>query len=331
MSRRRRAAVRHVALTSLVLVACGSRTGLFGDEDGPGGIIIEADASVDVRVRFDASGFIDGEPPPIDARPPPVDVYRADCPDSDALLVYTITNDHRLQSFDPAAGTFRDVGRISCPASPGATPFSMAVDRKGTAYILFTDYKIYRASTSNGACIETPYVPRQSNFARFGMGFVTIAGGPEERLYVAGDDDNVGSGDPNGARGIASIDPETFKLTVIGDDPRFDSAELTGTGDGRLFAFYRHTDGFGDSYIGEVDQESGFIRAERHLPTVELGQGWAFAFWGGDFYMFHAPSSIGATLITRWRPADDTVETVASAPPGTIIVGAGVSTCAPQN
>jgi len=332
MSRRtrRRAALARIAFTSVLLVACGSRTGLFGADGFIPDIDIDVDASIDARIRIDGSIIDPDAPPPLDARPPPADVYRADCPDAEALLVYTITNDYRLQSFNPANGVFKDIGRIACPAPAGDTPFSMAVDRKGTAFILFTDSRIYRASTATGACIGTPYEPRQSNFARFGMGFATNSIGPTEKLFVAGDEGNVKPGDPEGARGIASVNPSTFKLSVIGDDPRFDSAELTGTGDGRLFAFYRTNSGADDSYIGEVDTDNGRILGERHFLEVEQGDGWAFAFWGGDFYMFHAPSSIGNTLVTRWRPSDDSVQTIASAPTGTVIVGAGVSTCAPQ-
>jgi hypothetical protein len=315
------------------LLACGSRTGLFDDE-GPGGISIDVDGGVEIDV--DGSIIVDGgvivpddAPSTIDARPVPPDVFRADCPDSDALLVYVISSDYRLQSFNPDNGQFRTIGNIACPAPPGETPFSMAVDRKGTAYILFTDENIYRVSTATGACIGTSYVPRQSNFARFGMGFATNdIFGPSEKLYVAGDPDNVGTGQPAGAGGLASIDPTTFALTFIGYDQRLQSAELTGTGDGRLFAFYRDDDDDSTSNIGEVDTQSGQILGERHFESVDQGSGWAFAFWGGDFYMFHAPGA--STTVTRWRPVDNSVATVATAPSGAIIVGAGVSTCAPQ-
>jgi hypothetical protein len=199
----------------------------------------------------------------------------------------------------------------------------MAVDRKGVAYILFTDEKIYRVSTATGACIATPYTPRQSNFGLFGMGFATDSIGPTEVLYVAGDDQQRNGG----ARGLARIAPDTFALTPVGDFvPKIDQSELTGTGDGRLFAFYRKQEDSPPSYIGEIDPDTGNVLGERKFDAVDQGNGWAFAYWGGAFYMFHAPN--GTTRVTRWRPSDDTVTQVATTP--LRIVGAGVSTCAPQ-
>jgi hypothetical protein len=313
----------------LLLVACGSRTGLFVDDDGftnvPGG-----DAGPDAR-RGDG-GPRDGEVledalPPLDVRPP-VDVDRRDCPDADATLVYTITDTYDLQSFDPDTGQFKLIGNIQCPAPGNMHPFSMAVDRKGVAFVLFVDdtgttERLFRVSTATAACISTSYATNQSGFRRFGMGFATNSVGPTETLFVAGDDNNAG-----GASGLARINPGTFKLDPVGDFfPTIDSSELTGTGDGRLFAFYSK---FSDnnapvSYIGEINTDTAEVIGERRFD-LDQGQGWAFAYWGGDFYMFHAPG--GTTRVTRWRPSNNTVTQVATTP--LKIVGAGVSTCAPQ-
>jgi len=317
-------AVRRVALL-LLLVACGSRTGLFVDDDGftnvPGD-----DAGPDARRdggRTDAD--VEDAPPPLDVQPP-VDVDRRDCPDAEAQLIYTITSTYELQSFNPDTGQFRLIGRIACPAPPGESPFSMAVDRTGVAYVLFTDERIYRVSTATAACIATPYAPRQSNFARFGMGFATNSVGPTETLYVAGDDNQ----NNQGASGLARISPTTFALTPVGDFfPPIDSAELTGTGDGRLFAFYRKGLDNPPTYIGEIDPDTAQVIGERRFDNLDQGTGWAFAYWGGDFYMFHAPRPSETTRVTRWRPSNDTVTQVATTP--LKIVGAGVSTCAPQN
>lgn len=305
--------------------ACGSRTGLFTDRDEFGPNDIVDGGGLDGTIRD--GGRRDRQPPeedalpPIDARPP-VDVVRNDCPDAEATLIYVITTDYQLYSFYPPDGSFKLIGNIACPAAPGETPFSMAVDRKGTAFILFQDERLYRVSTLNAACVSTPYVPRQSNFGLFGMGFATNNIGPTDTLYVSGDRGNTGS-----ATDLARIDPATFKLSVVGD-PGIDRAELTGTGDGRLFAFYtkRVNNNGPPSYIGELNPQTAQVIAEKRFDTIDQGTAWAFAFWGGDFYMFHAPQ--GSSVVTRWRPADDSVAQVATLP--TRIVGAGVSTCAPQ-
>ena len=319
----RRTALRFSFL-ALLAAACGSRTGLFTDpnEFGPNDVVDggNTDGSIRDGGRRDRQPPEEDALPPIDARPP-VDVNRNDCPDANATLIYVISADYQLFSFYPPDGTFTFIGNIACPAPPGDTPFSMAVDRKGTAFILFTDERLYRVSTLNAACVGTPYVPGQSNFGQFGMGFATNDIGPTETLYVSGDGRDSRSTD------LARIDVTTWKLTPVGD-PGVDRAELTGTGDGRLFAFYtkRFTSNGPPSYIGEINPQTAQVTAEKRFDTVDQGDAWAFAFWGGDFYMFHSP--FGSSIVTRWRPADDSVAQVATLP--TRIVGAGVSTCAPQ-
>lgn len=317
----------------LLLVACGSRTGLFAD--GSGGDdddLPSADAGrdgSDVTPSRDSGRDSRTEPdalPPIDATPPR-DANRTDCPDAEATLVYLITQDYELYSFDPASTAMKKIGNIACPASAGATPFSMAVDRKGIAYILFSDRntgtddgRLFRVSTANAACISTSFVPGQQGFTRFGMGFATNTVGPTETLYVAGSEDQGSS------QGLARVDIASFKLSKVGNFvPAIGNAELTGTGDGRLFGFYAD-DTFTPAFIGEIDTQTGHIIGQTQMKNVTLGNGWAFAFWGGDFYMFTSPGG-GFSTITRYRPSDNTEVVVGSVP--TIVVGAGVSTCAP--
>ncbi len=313
-------ALRRVSFM-LLLVACGARSGLFSDEAPATGIV---DAGKDATiVPMDASAIDEGGST-LDVTPPSdVTVSRADCPDADSLLIYTITDTYELQSFDPATGAFKLISRIACPTTTDDTPFSMAVDRRGVAYVLFNlSHRIFRVSTLTGACGATSFAPNQNNFQHFGMGFATNAGGPAETLYVAGDQDVRGAG----ADGLASIDPTNFQLSVISTSTVLSSAELTGTGDGRLFGFYRKGTLSIPSYIGQVDTTNGTILGERTFPTIDQGTAWAFAYWGGDFYMFHAPGK--TTRVTRWRPTDDSVTQVATT--NLAIVGAGVSTCAPQ-
>lgn len=337
--RRRRPAPLRAAITRvgflalLALAACGSRTGLWGTDldngngDGDGG-------TGEGGTRRDG-GLIDGAIP--DALPPidatPRDANRVDCPDADATLVYLISVDYELLSFDPATGTVTNIGNIACPAHPDATPFSMAVDRKGVAYILFSnqsgggnnsgpdDGKLFRVSTATAACIGTSFVPNQLGFLRFGMGFATNDVGPTEQLFIAGSEQS------NGAEGLGTIDTTSFKLSKVGNFvPNIRNAELTGTGDGRLYALYTKTALNQPAYIGEINTLTGQVIAETRFNDVDLGNAWAFAAWGGDFYMFTAPG--GTTEVTRWRPSNNTTTVVANL--STRIVGAGVSTCAPS-
>lgn len=319
MSRSRGRVLRRAAFLLLV-VACGSRTGLFVDDSfGPLPVDAGADGRPPRRDGAIEDADLEDALPPIDVRPPQ-DVNRTDCPDADATLVYVVTEQNELFSFYPPDRAFRKIGNIVCPAPSGSTPFSMGVDRKGVAHVVFNDGNLYRVSTATAACISTTFETGQQNFQTFGMGYATIGGGPAERLFIAGDAQN------GSASGLGWINTATFVLSKIGDfSPPINRAELTGTGDGRLFAFYMKT-GRAGSFIGEIDQATANVTAEQPFPNLDQGNGWAFAFWGGDFYLFTAPQT-RTSVVTRFRPADGTTTQITTLP--SLIVGAGVSTCAP--
>lgn len=299
-------------------LACGSRTGLLSPDEEL------VDAAADVRKDAKDSGRdadADAEEedalPTIDAakdviKPPPLG-----CFDAGSTQIYVITSQNELFAFYPPTLSFQKVGNIACP-SGGATPFSMGVDRAGTAYSVFTDGKLYRISTANAACQATSYAPNQLGFSEFGMGY----SGDQltETLYVADSDFNAAS------KGLASIDTNTFKLISVGPFvPQLPRCELTGTGDGHLYAFCLKQNGTG-SILAEVDRTSGNVLAQNNLKIGDQNNAFAFSFWGGDFYIFTSPS--GASTVTKYDPVLQT-ETVVASHPSTI-VGAGVSTCAPQ-
>jgi hypothetical protein len=206
------------------------------------------------------------------------------------------------------------IGTISCPGAGFETPFSMAVDRKGIAWVLFSDGRIFHVDVKTATCSPTAYVPNQLGYSTFGMGFVSNAiGSNDETLYVA---DYLG-------KGLAKINTSTLTLSVVGPwDKLTGAAELTGTGDARLYGFFNDL----PIIVAEIDKSSGKILSQAPQPSVTVGSGWAFAFWGGDFWLFTSP--FGDSQIDRYRPADGTTVTVKTGL-GTNIVGAGVSTCAP--
>lgn len=327
--------LRRIALLAL-LTACGSRTGLFGDdapfafgEDG-GSVVSGREGGGDGGVApVDADLIEDAADPPEDAPlppikpPPPRDASRVDCPPEETRI-YLISSTDNLYSYAPLTRELRRIGKIDCAGgSYFAHPFSMAVDRKGTAYVLFNDGKLHRVSTRTAACSETSFAPGPEAGV-FGMGFATNLTGTVDTLYVARPSLVE---DP---QTLASIDTTTFALKDIGVvRPVIREAELTGTGDGRLFGFYSRERGEDPlHYIGEIRQRDGRLVAETPMPGVKRGDGWAVAFWGGDFYMFTSPDDFGS-VITRYRPADGSITQVGTIP--NKIVGAGVSTCAPDH
>lgn len=326
---------RAVTVSVLLLVAaCGSRTGLFGDES-PEPALTDASSP-----RPDGSSLVDGQVPdtsptveldalpPIDATPPQ-DVNRTDCPDADGTLVYVVTSENELYAFYPPDLGFRLIGALACPAPAGTSPFSMAVDRQGAAYVLYTDGALYRVSTLTAACVPTTYRPGQSSFTTFGMGFAADSTSPtNDRLFVA-ESGSSGFGVPQPSRGLAHIDTTTFGLTVVGAfNPSLPRAELTGTADGRLFAYWpRGSSASPAGSIAEIDIRTAQVRARTDVPVGTDSDAFAFAFYGGDFWMFNSGPGDASTAVSRYRLADGTTTTPTSF--GGRIVGAGVSTCAP--
>ena len=78
----------------------------------------------------------------------------------------------------------------------------------------------------------------------------------------------------------------------------------------------------------QIDKATAKVTNSSTLNGVDQGRGWAFAFWGGNFYTFTAPLQLGSTVVTRFDPNGGSIVQVAQT--SDAIVGAGVSTCAPQ-
>lgn len=299
-------------LTTPAFIGCGARTGLYDDE-GP---LLDGGAPADEgapETFHEEDATPDQGMPPVHVSPP---VVTADCADAGATLIYVIASDSTLLSFYPPTATFHTIGRINCTLD--SLPNSMAVDHGGTAYVGFVSGDVFRVSTATAACQPTAFVPGQDGFpSTFGMAFVGGSDGGAEALYVAGADFGAPSK-------LASIDPTTFSLHVVGVlDPPVVRPELTGTAAGDLFAFFAVGAG---SAIAQVDTATAKITAQSALTGVSQGSGYAFAIWGGDFYTF--TGSAGGTLVTRFRPSDQSTVPLTMTPES--IVGAGVSTCAPQ-
>ncbi len=129
--------------------------------------------------------------------------------------------------------------------------------------------------------------------------------------------------------GLGKIDLSTFTLSPIaqfsGDQKLVgQSAELTGTGDARLFGFFT-TNPIRVAQIGKT----GAKITDWPISSVPTPSAWAFSFWGGAFYLYTSADGMTNSTVTRFDPTTQQVDTsyVLTAP--TVIDGAGVSTCAP--
>ena len=244
------------------------------------------------------------------------------CSDA-AKLVYVVSDDDMLFSFKPDTMEFKPIGALDCPAG-GATPNSMAVDRDGTAWVNYSDGALFKVSTTDASCAATTFKKNQSGFVRFGMAFASNGpGSKEETLYV------VGIEALNNGKGLAKIDLGTMTLTTIGDfsgNLAGKGAELTGTGEGKLYGFFTTSP---NATLAQIDPTSGATSNNVNLVGVNTGQAWAFSFWGGDFW-FYTSNGVSPSTVTRFQPADSNkISNVKQDVGGFKIVGAGVSTCAP--
>jgi hypothetical protein len=299
-----------------VALACGARSGLLAPEETEAGPDAHHDAHHDVEAEADAAE--EDAVPPIDATLPDVPII-TDCPDAASTLIYVIGSKNELFSFYPPTLTFTSIGTVACKAG-GASPFSMAVNRLGIAYSVFTDGHLFQISTANAACQSTTYVPSQLGWTNFGMGYSTEPDGGDA-LFVIEVDFNTPS------KGLGVIDTTAFTLSQVGtfSPDLTPECELTGTGDGRLFALCLPKSGTG-STLAQIDPVTAKIVGEDPLKTGGPQEALAFAFWGGTFWIFTSPNN--TTTVTEYDPIAKT-ETVRTTL-GAQIVGAGVSTCAPQ-
>lgn len=249
----------------------------------------------------------------------------ADCSEA-SQYVYVLSDDNDLYSFRPDLKEFTKIGPLGC--NTPMLPNSMAIDRDATAWVnyvegdLFGDSAgvVFKVSTEDASCAPSPSANLPEDWFRMGMGFSTDGQDTEkETLYVTG----TGQGF---APGLGKLDTATGVLTPIGPftgSLANQNAELTGTGDGRLFGFFTTT----PVEVAELDKNTGAVISSTKLPQVETPTAWAFSFWGGDFYLYTA--DVGTSNVTRYRPSDGSVDPQYMVNIGFRIVGAGVSTCAP--
>jgi hypothetical protein len=244
----------------------------------------------------------------------------------EAKLVYVVSAQYDLYKFEPDKLAFTKLGRLSCPSN-GATPNSMAIDRSGTAWVNYSDGGLFKVSTKDASCSATTFQKGQNGIVKFGMAFASNAvGSQDETLFVSGIEDGAILGGLG--KGLASIDLGTMKLTRIADydgNLTGQGAELTGTGDGRLYGFFTT---FPDATLAKIEKASAKTSEAKALAGVSTGQAWAFSFWGGDFW-FYTSNGFEPSKVTRLSTKDGNIAVVKPDVGGFRIVGAGVSTCAP--
>ncbi|MCU0662276.1 MAG: hypothetical protein MUC50_08115 [Myxococcota bacterium] len=231
----------------------------------------------------------------------------------EAKYIYVVTTDKALLKFDPGSKMFFEIGEIDCPEYN--SPVSMAVSRDAVAYVLYDGGKLFRVSTSDASCQGQMADLWTGNQETRGMGFATVGNSTVEVLYTY----RMNPAPPQ----LATIDTHTWKTTPIG--PMTGRPELTGTGKGELWGFFASAPS--GPIVARVDTETGALATTFDASAVGGPESWAFAFWGGAFYIFSKEYNEPSTTVYEVKATGQL--SVYMANTGVNIVGAGVSTCAP--
>lgn len=247
------------------------------------------------------------EEPPEDEEPPPED----DCEDT-SDLVYVIDRDSAsMHLFDPETLQFTRLGDLDCGMWAG-TPASMSVSRNGTAWVRYSDDTVYAVDLETLECVETPYAV---DFGHFGMGYATDDDTTwQDELYVSN------------SNTLAVLDTTTWGLTTVGSLPS--QSELTGNADGELWAILPLEM---PAKLVQLDKTTAQVQTTHTLSGFPDPFGidtFAFATWGGEFYLFVRSYGLGSTTDV-YRVSESGSMTRVAADTGMNVVGAGVSTCAP--
>lgn len=247
------------------------------------------------------------ETPEEDTPPPPAD----DC-EGISDLIYIIDKDNdSIYIFDPETGSVNFHGALDCGVFTG-TPSSMSVARDGYAYVRYADNTVYSVYLETMTCTETAY---SMDFGAFGMGYATAHSETwEDSLYIAN------------SNTLAKLNTDTWSLETLGTLPS--QSELTGNGDGELWAILPLET---PARLAHIDKNNAQVIGSISLPAFPDPYGidtFAFATWGGDFYLFVRSYGMGSSTDIYRARADGTFTMVVHGT-GRNIVGAGVSTCAP--
>jgi len=255
----------------------------------------------------------------------------SDCSQA-SKLVYVIDEDAKLYSFDPTmqnVAAFKPKGTLNCQ---GVIPNSMSVSREGFAYVLygipnatfpleFQCQGVHQVDIETAECLgPTPFNCGASGFQKFGMGYATTApGATSEELFLGNSVDAQ----------LAVLDVATGGLELRGT--LFNAgAEFTGNANGELWGFFPREKPPAIARINKTTGEAIQTFSLDSLPSTDQGDfaAWAFAYWGGSFFIFYMVHPIHSSSRVFKFEYDGTISDFMGST-GLTIVGAGVSTCAP--
>jgi len=237
-----------------------------------------------------------------------------------AESVYTVDYSYNhIYMFDAPTKTFSDLGGLFCPTASSALPFSMGVDRSAIAWVLYTSGELFKVDLNNHlACTKTTWASPMG-LMQFGMGFSTdTPGGMTDSLFISGNTLSAPF-----SYELARVDPSNLSATMVASEMKL--AEMTGNGNAELWGFMPNTT---MTHVVQFDKTNGSLIKDFSEPMIaRMNPGYAFAHWGGDYWVF----IYGTGETTTVYQVDGMTGAITSTTPtpGHVLVGAGVSTCAP--
>ncbi len=249
------------------------------------------------------------------------------CSDA-AKYIHVVDGNGVLYRFNPQLQSnqaFIKVGPIGCA---GGSPNSMAISRQGVAYLDMGTFvkgqwvckSISKVSILDGSCQgTTAFQCGDLGFGQFGMGFSSNSPGSlDETLYIGSGDNSL----------VGSVDINTGSVAKVGPWPNL-TPEFTGNAKAELWAFVPGQ----TSTVVQLDKTNAQVLTKyqlTQLPSLSQGNGYAyaFAFWGGDYYIFYFIQGVDNST-NVWKLKTDGSLTEFIHDTGLQVVGAGVSTCAP--
>lgn len=233
-----------------------------------------------------------------------------DCAGENKQIYVISPSPEAIYRFDPELLTFARLGYLDCPFS-GA--YSMAIDRRGVAWILFRGGVMAHVRLDDLRCSEITLLNRPRELVGFGMGFAKDTSRTGESLFLNN-------------RDLFKVDPTTREISLVGPTAMPDVAEMAGTGDGQLFGYTPY-----NGVIAHFDKATGASLETYRTSAIndqQTGGEYAFAQWGGDFWTFTRFNPASSASVTRFSPATGESKVVVK-DSGIRIIGAGSSTCAP--
>ena len=221
--------------------------------------------------------------------------------------------DDALYLFDPETLAFDLLGELDCGLFAGS-PASMSVTRDGFAYVRYTDNTVYAVDLDTLECTETAY--GGSGFGAFGMGFATDSDTTwRDTLYIANDNQ------------LARMDTATWTVSPMGSLPS--QSELTGNADGELWAILPLEE---PAQLVRLNKDTAAVEHTLHMtamPDPYTIDAFAFATWGGDFWVFIRTYGMGhSTDVYRVTSTGHTTRVAVDT--GMDVVGAGVAPAPPR-